>query len=193
VNYEKGSSSPSADFLVKVLEENPEISPAWLLTGEGPMLRQSDNDSACFSAQECLSGDFALVPRYNVCVSSGGGAVIESEQVVDYLAFKRNWISEMGLQVDRLALVTAIGDSMSPTIQEGNLLLVDLSQTHVQDGAIYTLRMDSTLVAKRLQRKIDGGIIVKSDNPDYSDLFVDVKDLNMLNIVGRVVWAGRRM
>ncbi|MDW7643407.1 MAG: helix-turn-helix transcriptional regulator [Desulfuromonadales bacterium] len=192
VNYESDSRSPNADYLIKVLEVCPEYSPQWLLTGEGPMLR-AEAESTCLHADGCLNGDFLLVPHYNVSASAGGGAIIESEQVVDHLAFKRKWVREMGLQADRLALINAIGDSMRPTIQEGNLLLVDLNQLHVQDGAIYILMMNSTLIAKRLQRNIDGGIIVKSDNKDYSDLFVGPKDLGQLNIVGKVVWAGRKM
>ncbi|MDW7646450.1 MAG: helix-turn-helix transcriptional regulator [Desulfuromonadales bacterium] len=39
VNYEKGATSPPADFLNRLLELHPEINPTWLLTGEGPKLR----------------------------------------------------------------------------------------------------------------------------------------------------------
>ena len=39
VNYETGSRDPGVDYLVKLLSLFPNISPAWLLTGEGDMQR----------------------------------------------------------------------------------------------------------------------------------------------------------
>lgn len=43
VNYETGLRTPDADFLNKILSEFPDISPAWLLSGEGPMLKGSQD------------------------------------------------------------------------------------------------------------------------------------------------------
>ncbi|MBI2354248.1 MAG: helix-turn-helix transcriptional regulator [Deltaproteobacteria bacterium] len=40
VNYETGDRTPSADYLAKILELFPDISPAWLLIGEGDMKRK---------------------------------------------------------------------------------------------------------------------------------------------------------
>ncbi len=48
VNYETGERNPPSDYLIKILELFPEISPAWLLTGEGVMkrpVRLSDSEA----------------------------------------------------------------------------------------------------------------------------------------------------
>lgn len=134
--------------------------------------------------------DFALVPRYNVQASAGPGSEVHSEQIVDHLAFKRSWLTEMDLKAGSLALITAKGDSMVPTIKDGSLLLVDTrKEQSIRDG-IYILRMDGALLAKRLQRLLDGGILVKSDNPAYKELKAEKDQLQLLDIIGRVVWAG---
>jgi phage repressor protein C with HTH and peptisase S24 domain len=173
----------------------------WLLTGEEPMWREEEGNGQVEAppieyrqAPELLDAEeFVLVPRYDVRASTGPGALVHSEQVVDHLAFRRQWVRSMGLQAEQLALITAKGDSMEPTIRQGFLLLVDLRQHQVKDDAIYVLRIDSTLVAKRLQKMFTGEIKVKSDNPAYDEQLVPEDQIDKLNVIGRVVWGGGRM
>lgn len=139
------------------------------------------------------SEEYALVPRYGVKASAGHGSIVESEQIVDHMAFKRQWIRTMGLDVSHLALISAKGDSMEPTIKDGYLLLVDLRVHEVKGDAIYILRLDGELIAKRLQRIFDGGIKIKSDNQAYDEQVVPQDYVGKLNIIGRVVWGGGRM
>lgn len=141
-----------------------------------------------------LEKEYVLVPRYNVQVSAGGGALVESEQVVDHLAFKGEWIrSTMHLQPSDLVLITAMGDSMYPTIRQGDLLLLDKSQQEVRDDAIYVLRLNGGLIAKRLQKLFDGSIQIKSDNRVYDPQTVPMDRVGELTIIGRVVWIGGRV
>jgi phage repressor protein C with HTH and peptisase S24 domain len=98
----------------------------------------------------------------------------------------------MNLEPGKLALISAIGDSMSPTIRDGDLLLVDMRQRQVGDDAIYIIRRDSSLVAKRFQRLFDGTVSIKSDNPIYKEEVVPKDAASELNLIGRVVWIGRK-
>lgn len=52
VNYETGLRTPSADYLAKVLEEYPHISPAWLLMGEDEMERGEKGTSQRLSLSD---------------------------------------------------------------------------------------------------------------------------------------------
>lgn len=197
--YEKGESLPDAGFLQQVCTAYS-VNPAWLLTGEEPMRRGEVPGEASRAVaedreeREILSADeYVLVPRYDVTASAGPGALVASEQVVDHLAFKREWIKRLGLEAGKLALITAKGDSMEPTVRDGYLLLVDLRQRQAHQDAIYILRFDSELIAKRLQRMFDGSVKIKSDNPAYDEQLVPVDQVAKLNIVGKVVWGGGRM
>jgi phage repressor protein C with HTH and peptisase S24 domain len=49
---------------------------------------------------------------------------------------------------------------MEPTLRSGDLVLVNLASTQARDGAIYVLRHDDLLVAKRLQRVTDGSLYI---------------------------------
>lgn len=137
---------------------------------------------------------FILVPRYEVRASAGNGALVHSEQIVDYLAFKADWVrNTLGVAQNDLALISVKGDSMEPSLSNDDLILVDMRKNRVEDNAIYVLQLDGTLLVKRIQHKLDGSLHVMSDNPRYEAEVVDVDRAAELHVLGRVVWSGRRM
>ena len=69
-------------------------------------------------------------------------------------------------------------------------MLVDLSRNTTQCEASYVIRLDDLLYAKRLQRQIDGGVLVISANTAYPSVHVPTDRLERLQVVGRVVWSG---
>ncbi|GAB4554659.1 MAG: hypothetical protein Tsb0017_07030 [Geothermobacteraceae bacterium] len=152
-------------------------------------MRPSDDDQAVPADGRDLD-EYALVPRYAVEVSAGHGAWPDQEDVVERLAFKRSWLVKLGLKERNLVLVTARGDSMEPTFYDGDLLLVDVSQTGIVDGGVSVIRTDGLLLAKRLQAGFGDQVTVISDNARYKDIQT-TKD--QLNIVGRVVWRGGKV
>src|SRR6266852_3173053 len=142
-------------------------------------------------APELSSRGFVSLPRYDVRAASGGGAIVHSEQIVDVLAFRSDWIKHtLRLNPDNLALISAVGDSMTPTIKEGDLLLLDLTAGHVQDNAIYALGVSGSLLVKRIQMLTSGGVRVISDNPAYPPEEIPARKAGELRFVGRVVWHG---
>jgi len=137
---------------------------------------------------------FVLVPRYDVQGSMGNGSVIHSEQIVDHLAFRAEWVrTALGASPEHLVLISAIGDSMEPTLRAGDLLLIDRSVTGVKHDSIYAFAVGDELRVKRVQRLYDGTLIVKSDNLGYASETLTPDQAATVNIVGRVVWTGRRM
>jgi len=146
------------------------------------------------SMKPVLDTDFVTVPLYDVAASCGGGSIIHSEQIVDHLAFRAEWVrNELGADPKRLALIAAIGDSMLPAITSGDLLLIDASVCVVRQDAIYAIQVEGVLLVKRIQRLLDGTIIVKSDNPAYESQRFSPGEAKGLRIVGRVIWMGRRV
>lgn len=137
---------------------------------------------------------FILVPRYDVAASMGNGSVIHSEQIVDHLAFRAEWVrTELGASPKNLILISAIGDSMEPSLRAGDLLLIDRSVESVRQDAVYAIAQDGELRIKRIQRLFDGSLIIKSDNPSYQPENLTADQAERMRIVGRVVWSGRRM
>lgn len=189
---------PPADVLAQIhafLDASPEYprghSADALVTGSGKQQGVKLQDHA--HLEDAPEG-FILVPRYDVAASMGNGSVIHSEQVVDHLAFRAEWVrTELGTSPKNLILISAIGDSMEPSLRAGDLLLIDRSVESVRQDAIYAIAHDGELRIKRIQRLFDGTLIIKSDNPKYQPENITPEQAERMRIVGRVVWSGRRM
>ena len=184
----EGKSDPSFEGLVR-LAGAAGVSVEWLATGQGktgPMvegLRQQIKE---------IGNGFVMVPRYNVEASAGPGALADEENILDHMAFQEGWVSRT-LRADprKLALISAVGDSMEPAIRAGDLLLVDTGIDQVIDDAIYVIAMDGHLMVKRLQRFFGGAVSVKSDNPAYVEQTLGADEAGYATIAGRVRWIGR--
>ncbi len=145
-------------------------------------------------ASALVAEDFVMVPRYDVHGSAGHGSVVHSEQIVDYLAFRSDWVrNTLGVAHKDLALISVKGDSMEPTLSNGDLILVDTGARRIEDSAIYVLKNGSGLLVKRLQHKLDGTVIVKCDNARYESEIYSAEAAVAVVVVGRVVWAGRKL
>jgi phage repressor protein C with HTH and peptisase S24 domain len=134
------------------------------------------------------------VTRHPVSVSAGPGAIVTEELGKAYFGFDERWLKALTwTPSERLSIVRVQGDSMSPTLNEGDDILVDLGDAaeRLRDG-IYVLRAEDALVVKRLALNPMGRrVTVQSDNPAYPD-WPDCS-LDKIQIIGRVIWSGRRV
>ncbi len=189
-HYETGKRIPGSDFLAR-LAKVVECDPGWLLSGEG-------NKNSSFSESglsDSTMNSFVLVPRYNIEASAGGGSVVHSEQIVDHLAFKADWVhKELGTDPKNLLLVHSIGDSMEPTIRSGDLLLVDRNKSQMKGDGIYLINLDDGLMVKRIEWLLDGSVVIRGDNAIVSrEQALSSGDMEKLHILGRVVWVGSKI
>lgn len=158
------------------------VSLDWLASGEGAMQRAQD--------EELDNSIYAFIPLYDARISQGYGAWNEGAKVLTQLAFTRHSLRRKGLEPSQLAAVRVDGDSNEPVLSDGDTVMMDLRRNKLQGEAFYVIRLDHLLYAKRLQRQIDGGIQVLSANPAYSPMMVKPDQLDSLEVIGRVVWAG---
>ena len=134
------------------------------------------------------------VKRHPVTVSAGPGAIVTEELGKPYFAFDERWLKALTpSSTANLSIVRVEGDSMAPTLNAGDDILVDLGDAgeRLRDG-IYVLRIDEALVVKRIAlNPVGRRITVQSDNPAYPDWpDCGLKDINP---IGRVIWSGRRI
>jgi len=139
-------------------------------------------------------GGLVSVKRSSVRASAGAGAIPYERAGKPYFAFEENWLKGLtSSPAGRLSIIRVEGDSMAPTLNAGDDILVDLGDAteRLRDG-IYVLRADDALVVKRLALHPAGRrVTVQSDNPAYPD-WPDC-DLDELRCIGRVIWAGRKV
>lgn len=180
--YMKGGE-PTRKMLI-TLAECTGVSLLWLMTGEGgelasqPAAQGSDNDA------------YAYVPLYDARCSAGNGAWNEGAKIWTHLAFTRYSLQRKGLNPANLSAIQVNGDSMEPLLDDGDTVLIDHTRCSLEGEGIYVIHLDDHLYAKRLQRQFDGALHIISENKAYRDMVVPKEQLNELQIIGRVVWAG---
>jgi phage repressor protein C with HTH and peptisase S24 domain len=152
-------------------------------------------DEALLGAPAAPTGaELVSVARLDVGASAGAGAFGSEEARLGRIAFDPSWLRRLGVGDGRsLSLIRVQGDSMVPTLSDGDEILVDRGDaaSRLRDG-IYVLRIEDALVVKRLALSPAGArVSIRSDNdayPGWPDCALDTID-----VVGRVVWVGRRL
>lgn len=139
-----------------------------------------------------VKAGLCLIPKLAVGASAGPGAINDAETLAGKIGFDEKWLRKHGLEPSKLSLIRVDGDSMTPTLNNGDDIMVDnkAAEIPLTDG-VHVIRLDDVLMVKRLVKAPAGRISVLSDNPAYPD-WPDV-DGRAVSIIGRVVWAGRRL
>jgi phage repressor protein C with HTH and peptisase S24 domain len=207
VMLERLCAERGEDFagLSRMLGRNPAYIQQFVRRGVPRRLGEAERRKLAryFSIPESLLGGPAddepvggLIPvkRSPVRASAGPGAIPYEQAGKPYFAFDENWLKSLTASpAGRLSIIRVEGDSMAPTLNAGDDILVDPGDCAdgVRDG-IYVLRADDALVVKRLALHPAGRrVTVQSDNPAYPD-WPDC-DIDDLQCIGRVIWAGRKI
>jgi phage repressor protein C with HTH and peptisase S24 domain len=192
--------------LSRMLGRNPAYIQQFVRRGVPKRLKEEERRKLAryFAVSETLLGGppeselpatgLISVKRHPVSVSAGPGAVVTEELGKPYFAFDERWLKALTpTQPSKLSIVRVEGDSMAPTLNAGDDILVDPGDAagRLRDG-IYVLRVDDAVVVKRLALGPTGRrVTVQSDNPAYPD-WPDCS-LDQVSCIGRVIWSGRRI
>ena len=137
---------------------------------------------------EKMSG-FELIPRVKAIAGAGESFVTE-DGVAGMYAFRKEFLSRIGVNAKKAAMMYVSGDSMTPLICDGDTLLFDTEDTEPREGYIYVCSFGDALMVKRLQM-IPGGWQLCSENPRYSPTPIQGDELQNFRVHGRVRWFGR--
>jgi hypothetical protein len=120
--------------------------------------------------------------------SCGSGQYVDDETVVK-MRVDADWLRKrVGNNFSHIKIASVHGDSMKPTLAPGDLVLVDTSCDRFIDDAIYAIQQDGHLRFKRIQLKLDGSIIVRSDNPVNKDPeHYTAEEAQYFKVVGMVI------
>ena len=192
--------------LSRMLGRNPAYIQQFVRRGVPKRLKEEERRKLAryFSISEILlgapadqaqaAGGLVSIKRHPVSVSAGPGAIVTEELGRPYFAFDERWLKALTATAsDNLSMVRVEGDSMAPTLNAGDDILVDLgdSADRLRDG-IYVLRIDEALVVKRVAlNPVGRRLTIQSDNPAYPD-WPDCS-LDDIRPIGRVIWSGRRI
>jgi len=133
--------------------------------------------------------EWSAIPRLAAEASAGAGSLATGEQPLGTLRFDTRWLRAQGFDPAQLSTIGVTGDSMYPTLRDGDEILVDRTVRPPRDG-IHVVRVDGALLVKRLETGRPGVFTLISDNPSYRPIQLAHADITVL---GRVVWKGGRL
>jgi phage repressor protein C with HTH and peptisase S24 domain len=191
--------------LSKMLGRNPAYLQQYVKRGSPRILGERDRKMLAhfFGIDEALLGSpvtkaapdqLVRVPKLDVHPSAGAGAAVDDEDLIAAYSFDRRWLRDIGqVAPEQLSVVRVRGDSMMPTLADGDEILVSAQQGDVRAReGIYVLERDDTLIVKRLALNPSTGLLtISSDNPAYPSW--TECPLDSIRVIGRVVWIGRRV
>lgn len=169
--------------------------------GVGPTLRDkldaafpgwcSQQPAAVKKLDETNKNRGIKVPLLANAASMGGGDDVLTEDVITgELTLTPEFVTEQlrPARPEFLRFIHAYGDSMSPTLNSGDVVLVNTSVQDASVDGIYVLEAHNRLFIKRVSTRLDGKHEISSDNPAKKTVDILNGD-HEVAIKGRVIWV----
>lgn len=197
---EVGITQPAINALIK----NPSAGSQHLhriarALGTTPAYLVGETEDATLGALPAPSDDLVaeqldavLLREVEVSFSMGGGSVLDEWPVVQMVPFSRGWLRSLtSASAADLIVTRGDGDSMFPTIQSGEIVIINCADTtpRQQDG-IWAMNYGGLGMIKRLRMLPDGSAEIRSDNKEVAPIIALEGEMS---IVGKVVAIIRRI
>jgi phage repressor protein C with HTH and peptisase S24 domain len=191
----RGEAEPSRERLVALANASG-VPVGWLASGDGPEPRFQSAVTTARTRGIAVPldarldrQDYVILPKQPEAAAAGPESP-PAPAITEFIAFRRDWVrSNLGIEPDQLTVETALGESMEPGILNGDLLLVDTTDTHVHSFGVYVVEIAGERLVKRVQPRLDGSLTLISDNPAYEAEHVPPGRISTVQIIGRVLWT----
>jgi len=171
--YVRGGAKPTLEVMARLCLKKS-VSLDWLWTGSGR--RDEDNPP---------DESDVRIPIFDIRAGLGSGQTVEDEEPIDYFTLPKSVLVAHGMNPAGAEMGFGSGDSMRGTIEDQDPVIWDRTDREVRDK-VFLMRRGGQLIVKRIQRRTDGTIILKSDNPAYEDEILPRDEADELEIIGRV-------
>lgn len=161
----------------------------WLVDGIGDPMPKGAEVTVCFPEEEPVPPPgYVFVKAYTVECAAGDGHInYEPDETMEGKSYRESWIQKHHLNPEKLKIFKVHGDSMSPFLWEGDSITVDTTQTEILSDKVYAFCYHGQYRVKRLRRKMNGDVLVISDNPTWDPELIPAEETEHLHIIGRVV------
>lgn len=185
----KGRDPRSTD-LTRLLEATG-CDPAWLLGFKDEF--EARKDIAVSEARLPASDQMIGIPRFEIQAAAGSGSIPMSFDPEDSFYVSRQWLYRFVPPNVPISMIEVAGDSMDPTIRDGDVLLLRHDRNAPQSaiGNVVVLTLDDLLYVKRLQGGERGELLLTSDNDFYTAMRVPLSEWDSrARIHGLAFWHG---
>lgn len=183
-------SSIGSDFVVKILTEYPELSPEWLMLGEGEMLRGPSKQAANDPKKEIIPSHTPQEGIPLIPIEAWAGSLSGEDYSIMEDDCERYVVPSFQ---DADFLITVRGDSMTPKYYSGDIVAcrkVFLSDLWFQWGKVYIIDTNQGSLLKKVRRgSSEETITLVSENPEYEPFELRKDQIFNIAIVQGVIRA----
>ena len=199
--WRKGEADPSRSNLVKIAEVTG-VSIEWLATGKIKEEKTTEEKpvgslvSRAFERmQAMLEEGVSMIDSYSsINVSAGFGSFNEGITQPDgQEPYSDELLTSLGVKADNCAVFWANGNSMLPTINNCDQMLVDLSKKEIQGDRIYLVQNGESVWVKRVKMEWDGISLISDNKEEYPPISITGDNAQHLQIIGQVVHIGHSL
>lgn len=178
-HFETQRTMVSGEVLRKLASEF-DVSIDWLITGEGNPSRSATLRMGIPLVPEAAEAGYVASGSSNAFVSS-----LDRYRIPRFEGY------------EGLLIFAARGDSMYPTMRDGDLVVTEIldDPTQIEEDSLAVVLVRDRIFVKRLSylSSDDGSFILKSDNPNYKAEIVPASDVSEIRVViARVTWSVER-
>lgn len=136
--------------------------------------------------------DFVEIKKVKLKLSAGitGFESIPAQDDGRPITFRKEWLLKKGYSASRLIAVGVKGESMEPTMSDGDTVVINTADTVLKDGATYAINYDGEDIIKRMVKDFGRWFLV-SDNPDQKRYHRQECNQGTCIVIGRVVLLQR--
>lgn len=177
-----------------------DVDPVWLSTGDGEMkaspsiepsnIRDSSLKAMVWEDMSKDEDEFVEIPLLNVSLSAGDGSCELEESSEFALVFRRYYLKRMGVPEKAAKLVRVSGQSMEPTLHDGDVVGVNMQDNTIRDGKTYAICQSDLLRVKTLIATPSSVIIRSINRDEYPDEVMDREEFaKNVRVIGKVFWS----
>lgn len=161
------------------------VSALWLANGSG----SKRSASVGVVERDFNDEEFVMIPEFKIRFAAGAGSEPTPEELSESTkaCYRRDWFIKRGLNPDDCIRFRVDGDSMEPLLRDGDCVMVHRRVEKIISGKIYAFSYKDDMRIKYLSTKINGDVIVKSENSEFEDEIIRAEEREYLHIIGVVI------
>ena len=168
------------------------ISLDWLILGKGEPPAQVAPGSlpvpqvaeAPMAYSHLPESEIVEIPLYDIEAAAGHGRVFDEEKIISHIPYRADELVREGLIAEQLVALRVKGDSMVPTLDDGDLVVVN--RANRQPDGVFVVRVGEDLRIKRVQKMMAGCLRLSSDNDHYAPEVISPDQVDGFEIIGSV-------
>ncbi|RUO44943.1 XRE family transcriptional regulator [Idiomarina aquatica] len=128
---------------------------------------------------------FYLLPVINPKDESAFHSFGSDLNLYEFHPVRRSWVANKKLNPEHLKAVFPSDDAMAPTINQGEIAIID-DRAALSGSGLYALSFQDKIVIRRVEQRIRG-LVIMTDSEHYSNEVLSDDDAKKVSVLGRVV------